>query len=159
MITSAVLVDIDGTLADARGRDHLLGVDPDWKAHSLACEQDPPIEGNIALVNQLARNHNIILCSGRSVVAKEHTKRWMRKHGVAWNRLMLRPEGNHDNNATYKLSVVKRLEAEGYTFLLAIDDYYKTAQALTDYGIPTVLVASYTIYGDQNALVTTEVMP
>lgn len=155
--TPAVLVDIDGTLCDARGRDHLLGQDPDWESHSLACEQDPPVEGTIRLVNLLSAKCNIILCSGRSVIATEHTKRWLRKHGCHWDRLMLRPKGNRDNNATYKLSVVKRLEDEGYDFLLAIDDYHKTAKALTDYGIPTVLVSSYTMHGNQEDLLATVV--
>lgn len=152
MITPAVLVDIDGTLADTRGRDHLLEGDPDWYNHSLACLDDPPIPGNVALVNRLAPKHNIILCSGRSVVAYDLTVEWMGRHGVAWNRIMLRPEGNRDNNAKYKLSVVKRLEAEGYTFLLAIDDYHKTARALSEYGIPTVLVTSFTQHGNQEEL-------
>lgn len=152
LITPAVLVDIDGTLADSREREHLLENDPDWQRHSLACLQDPPVPANIALVNELARNNNIILCSGRSVVAKDLTKQWMKENGVAWNRLMLRPVGNYDNNATFKLSVVKRLEAEGYTFKLAIDDYHKTVHALIEYGIPTIHVVSYTSHTNPEEL-------
>lgn len=142
-MTRAAIIDLDGTLCDARGRHPLLEGDKDWEKHSLACHADPPITGNIALVNHLSGIMDIILCSGRSEVAKEMTRVWLAEHGVAYSRLELRPVGNHDPNAVYKIKTVQRLESEGYEFVFGMEDYQKSADALNAYGIPTVLVASH----------------
>lgn len=145
----AILLDIDGTIADSRHRHHLIeGKDArapkTWREHSLACVDDPPIEGMVTLVRMLAETHAIIVCSGRTDVALEETEAWFREHGVPFDRVILRPDGVASSNGVLKVGVVKDLEAEGYRVVLAFDDYIKTVRALTDYGIPTVQVASYT---------------
>ena len=157
----SVIVDIDGTLADARGRDHFLEGDGpdwmDWEAHSLACLDDLPVEGNIELVVRLSQSYNIILCSGRQEIALALTWEWCSRWGVPWDLIKLRPKGDRSNNAKYKLGVVKELEARGVQFVLGIEDYHKAAKALTDHGIPTVLVASYTSHGNSEELLETRV--
>lgn len=152
----SVLVDVDGTLADSRGRDHLLDMDrpgsDDWIAHSLACGQDPPVENNVRMVRVLHKHYNIVLCSGRSEVARLETEDWCLRHGVPWDVIHLRKVGDRTNNATYKVNAARSLEAMGFVFVLAIEDYFKSAKALTQHGIPCILVASFTAYGNQEDL-------
>ncbi len=146
---TAVLVDLDGTLCDTRHRDHLL---PDLYRHSLACVDDSPILANIQMINELAMRHFIVLCSGRWDHALSATEIWLRRHDVEFDVILLRAQGDETSNASYKLSRVKEMEAQGYTFVLAIDDYHKVATALTEYGIPTVLVTSFTTHGNPDEI-------
>lgn len=141
---TSVLVDLDGTLCDTRHRDHLL---PDFYRHSLACVDDPPIPANIQMVNELGMRHFIVLCSGRWDHALPETEDWCRRYGVEFDVILLRVQGDMTSNPIYKLDRVKEMEAQGYTFVLAIDDYHRAATALIEYGIPTVLVTSFTIRG------------
>lgn len=145
-MVTAVLVDLDGTLCDTRHRDHIL---PDWHQHSLACVDDPPISANIQMVNELAMRHVLILCSGRGDHARLETENWCRRHGVEFDLILLRAQGDITDNSTYKLNRVKEMEAQGYTFVLAVEDYPKAATVLIEYGIPTVLVTSFTFHGNQ----------
>ena len=52
-----VLVDIDGVLSDASGRQHyLLGKNKEWWNFFEAAIDDPPIIESIQLVNRLTQN-------------------------------------------------------------------------------------------------------
>lgn len=146
-----VLLDIDGTVADCRWRHHLLHDDEgniDLTAHSLACGDDEPVEGVIALVRVLAQTHCVVACSGRWDVARAETEVWLDLHDVPYDHLELRPTDDHSSNGEYKVDAARRLQAEGHRFVLAIEDYPKAAMALSGVGIPTLLVASHAGYSD-----------
>lgn len=136
------MLDLDGTIADCRGRHHLLEDDPDWERHSLACDQDPLIEPTAVLVRMLYNSGlHIIAVSGRSVVAYDKTNQWLRDNDVPVNGLYLRPVGDRTSNANYKIGVIEDLEERGYRFVFALEDYHKTADALIAHGIPTILLS------------------
>jgi hypothetical protein len=142
-IAYSILVDLDGTLADCRARHHLLqGDDPDLEDHSLACGSDPVIEATAALVRMLAgAGYKIVLCSGRSEVARAATLYWLDRNRIPFNRLILRAPGDRRSNAAYKVAQIRVLEDEGFRVVLALDDYHKTADALIDNGVPTILLS------------------
>ncbi len=147
---AAVLVDLDGTVADTRHRKAMVeGKDPDWLAYSLACHGDRPIKGVIALLHHIQIAFHIVLLSGRHEEARERTVRWLAEHDVPYDQLVLRPKGDFSQNVEMKRREVKKLIAEDhYKFFLALDDYPKVAHMLTeDFGIPCLLVARDGVQG------------
>ena len=72
-----VLVDIDGTLAHSRGRErHLLGDKKDWKSYYEELETDEPDETIFKWVAELAKDHTIVIVSGRGAEYQERTIDW-----------------------------------------------------------------------------------
>ncbi|MBS2539640.1 AAA family ATPase [Catenulispora sp. NF23] len=81
-LPAAVMCDIDGTLADNKGRGPY-----DW----LKVEDDGLIVATAdALAAFAARGDRVILMSGRGEDVREGTERWLAKHGVAYDELWMR---------------------------------------------------------------------
>ena len=83
---TSILVDLDGTVCDARHRAHMIsGKDgePNWDDYSLACSADKPVHGVIRLVAELHDAGNrIVIASGRAMVAMERTIQWLYSNHV-----------------------------------------------------------------------------
>jgi hypothetical protein len=61
-----VIVDVDGVLSDASGRQHNLhGAERDWAAFFEASVDDPPIPEGIRLVEQFCDGRTIVLLTAR----------------------------------------------------------------------------------------------
>jgi predicted kinase len=85
-LPAAVMCDIDGTLADNKGRGPY-----DW----AKLESDALIVATAdALVAFAARGDRIILMSGRGEDVREATERWLAAHGVAYHELWMRKAGD-----------------------------------------------------------------
>jgi adenylylsulfate kinase-like enzyme len=86
-LPTAVLCDIDGTLAD---HDGLRG------PYDLErCEVDRLIPSTAdALVAFAARGDRVVLVSGRGEDVRAHTERWLAAHGVTYDELWMRKAGD-----------------------------------------------------------------
>ena len=141
-----VCVDLDSTLCDTRHRRNLIRAadDPeptDWRAYSLACADDAPIEGPIALVRLLARSCSIVIISARDEAARALTETWLRTNDVPYDRLiLLQPERDGSDMAAFKVAQVSRLLADGARVDLIVEDAPAIAAAMHELGVPTLLV-------------------
>lgn len=141
-----VVVDIDSTIADTRGRRHLappreLHGDPEqWKPYSLGCGTDEPIAGLVRLLKLLHSGNLVFLLSARNDVAEALTVTWLRIHGVPYDRLRLwGDEDAGSTPSTYKVRAINAWIAEGWNVQLFIDDWAETCQIVTDLtGVPSV---------------------
>ncbi len=144
MSEHVVIVDLDGTLCDTEHRHHLIHWDNEvmnWDAYSLACVNDPPIHATIRLVQHLAHTHRIVILSGRQDVALDATAQWLEAHEVPYDELHLRSQGDHRRNPQFKRDFVRRRLRNGERVAFAIDDHPGVAEALSEIGVPTILVA------------------
>ncbi len=141
-----VCVDLDSTLCDTRHRRHMIRAadDPvpmDWRAYSLACTDDAPIEGPITLLRLLAPACRIVILSARDEAARGLTERWLREHEVPYDRLILyRPGVDDPDMGTFKAEQVRRLRAEGAEVALMVEDAPLVAASMRDVGVATLLV-------------------
>ena len=88
-LPSAIIVDLDGTLADMRG----IRGPFDWDKVGM----DRPHTDIIELVQMYKSNHfQIIVCSGRDAVCKAATLEWLVDFEVPFDRFFMRPEGSND---------------------------------------------------------------
>lgn len=122
-----VICDIDGVLADASHRVHLiadgdagksLGKDADWDAYYAYDNviKDKLIESMadilFALYYRPNKARKITLLTGRSQRSRIATEDWLLLHKVKHDQLIMRPQGNREDDSTLKL---KQLAEAGIT--------------------------------------------
>ena len=139
-----VLVDIDGVLSDASGRQHyLLGENKEWWNFFEAAIGDPPIVESIQLVDRLTQNHTVILLTARPKRLTEITVNWMSQNNIRWEALEMRPDDdNYTSSPDVKRKILHSLQSLGYQPKLAIDDDPRNLVMYQTEGIPTVYIHS-----------------
>jgi hypothetical protein len=141
-----VFVDLDSTLASTWHRRHLINWDDiettDWEAYALACEDDPIFEGVRKLVYDLSCLYWMIAVTGRYESAREPTKRWIRKHQVHFDELLMRPMGNRRENEEFKIDAIEAWLAEhpDDELYLLVDDWPAVVEPAKERGWDVLLV-------------------
>jgi phosphoglycolate phosphatase-like HAD superfamily hydrolase len=99
--------DLDGTIADITHRLSLIEYPhKDWPAFFAACVNDKPIPGVIAWMRYMSQTHRIVILSGRSDEVELETIKWLQKHGVCYDRLLMRKAGDHRPDTTVKKEMI-----------------------------------------------------
>lgn len=130
MGTMNVMFDIDGVLADnGRRLRHLQGSGrKNWDAYYEALSQDILIEPVAEITRGLTEmGHTIWLVTGRPEEYREKTVLWLEKHGVWYNHLMMRRNGDFSPNPSLKANLVK---AAPVYFEMAFEDDPRSVEAL-----------------------------
>lgn len=127
--TSAVIFDIDGTLADTAHRKHHVEQRPkDWKAWNSKMHLDGPRRAMIKLAQVLAQQHHLLLCTGRSEEHRKVTEDWLAVTPTPniWHHgLYMRKAGDYRDDAIVKSELLDQILAEGYVPWLVVDDRQK----------------------------------
>lgn len=91
----AVIIDIDGTLADCNHRLHHAH-EQNWSKFfaAEAMIEDKPLENMIHLCNTLTRELNVYLVTGRPERTRLTTERWLITHCCAYDELYMRKDGD-----------------------------------------------------------------
>ena len=106
----AVVVDIDGVLSDAAGRQHYLeSPRQDWRAFFDACGDDPVIEEVKTLLDLLDPELQIVLLTARPHRVHHLTEAWLRRYDIRWDLLIMRPWGDYELARDFKQSTVWEL--------------------------------------------------
>jgi len=136
---AAVVVDLDGTLSDAAGRQHHLERRPkDWDGFFAASGEDPLIDQIARLVELLDRDLQVVLLTARPARVRDTTLTWLERHGVRWDLLVMRADGDFRPSHEAKLDAVRALRAVGFDLRLAVDDDPRNAAMFREEGIPCV---------------------
>jgi len=102
--------DIDGTLSDASHRVHLI-IDyagkkihsPNWDKFLDAAKDDPPIPSMVTLITNLYEiGYEIILSTGRRENQRKMTIKWLNKHKIKFDLLIMRPIGDSRSDTIVK---------------------------------------------------------
>lgn len=128
-----IIVDIDGTLANIDHRKHLLPTlrengdyEPSgrsWDAFHTAAVDDEPYAEIIALSNAMrVAGHAVVLCTGRGDETRDQTAAWLERHGLAFDRLVMRPFKDHRKDDVLKSEMLDALLAEGLEPIFVIED-------------------------------------
>jgi uncharacterized HAD superfamily protein len=121
------IVDIDGTLSDARPRLHFVrppeGVSRDYEAFHSRCGEDKPIKEMVRLVSALANDSKmIVLVTGRPDTYRDITQDWLDNNGVVYDELHMRPAGHNAPAPEFKKGVLDTLRSKGHDVFLALED-------------------------------------
>jgi hypothetical protein len=137
----AVLVDIDGVVADTSARQHLLsgaGGRRDWDAFFAAARDDAPLTAVPSMLASLDAAVAVVLLSGRPSWLVDDTVDWLARHGVRWDLLLVRRTNDRSRAGAFKGRVATDLQAVGFVLELAIDDDADVVVTYRDLGIPTL---------------------
>ncbi|NLA37012.1 MAG: hypothetical protein GX868_15190 [Actinobacteria bacterium] len=138
-----VIVDIDGVLADASHRQHLLaGPVPDWRAFYERGVDDLPIAAMAGLLEALRADRTITMLSARPLWAQPDTIEWFDRHGLRWDLLIMREWPSGLDAPSFKARSVAELRSHGYEPSLAFDDDPRNVAMFEAAGIPCVYVHS-----------------
>jgi len=138
-----VVVDIDGVLSDAAIRQHYIEAPRrDWRAFFDACGDDPVIEEVRVMLDLLDAAMRVVLLTARPQRVHHLTEAWLRRYGIRWDVLIMRPWGDYELSRDYKQSTVWDLRDYGFDLRLAIEDDRRNVEMLRAEGIPCIYLHS-----------------
>lgn len=133
------VVDIDGVLADAGHRQHLVATRPkDWAGFFAAVGEDAPIGAGIVMVRALSGEHTIVLLSGRPESTRGATEAWLASHSVPYDRLVLRAEQDFRRAAEMKADLIRGIGSP-HEVAVVVDDDESVVDTLAQGGYRTRL--------------------
>ena len=139
----AVVVDLDGTLSDASGRQHHLERRPkDWDAFFDAVGDDPVIAHVQRLVDCLDGSLLVVLLTARPRRVQDKTVAWLAAAGIRWDLLVMREDRDFRASPDAKRDAVAALRKVGFDLRLAVDDDPRNAAMFEAEGIPCLYVHS-----------------
>lgn len=136
-------VDIDGVLADATHRQHLLESRwRDWDSFFEAADGDALLTEQSALLDTVAADHVIALVTARPAWISDLTIAWLAEHDVRWDLLVMRSNGDFRQSPAMKTAAVEQLVTRDLEPVLAMDDDARNVAAYQRLGIPCVYIHS-----------------
>jgi uncharacterized HAD superfamily protein len=133
-----IIVDLDGTLCDARHRLHFLrdGDKPNWDGFNSACINDSLI-AHVALLVKVLFNAGwkVALMTGRSEDYKEQTTNWLRNHSIPYNQLLMRASGDYRSDTEVKQELYQYHFVDRRTIFI-LEDRDKVVEMWRSIGVP-----------------------
>jgi hypothetical protein len=140
---AAVVVDLDGVLSDAEGRQHFLEQHrQDWRAFFDACGDDPLIEEVARLTELLDPGLRLVLLTARPLRVRPQTLAWLERYGVRWDLLVMRHGGDYSRASEFKRATVGELRDEGFDLRLALEDDLRNVDMFHGEGVPCLYIHS-----------------
>ena len=132
---NAIIVDVDGTLADMRG----VRTPFEWDKVS----QDKPHQDVIDLVKDLASlgKYKIIITTGRDGVCEEATRLWLAEHGVPFDEFFIRKAGDFRKDSIIKSEIYMDHIRPKYDVKFVIDDRDQVVDMWRSLGLRVLQVA------------------
>lgn len=142
-----IVWDLDGTLACGKHRLHLLpkpedaNVTSGWLRFNMAAGADAPIQDNIDLMNTQPEEWELIILTGRSDDALDITVDWLERHGVPYDRLIMRPKGDHRKDIEFKEEKLREIGLD--RILCCFDDLEHVVKHIRSLGVTCHQVTHY----------------
>ena len=113
-LPKAVICDLDGTLSLLDGRD------PYDASNADKDRLNQPVASTIAFYRQ--NGYQILLVSGREVIHREPTLKFLAKHNIKFDQLWMRPSGNYSKDSKLKKDIYEKYIQNNYGVSLVLDD-------------------------------------
>lgn len=121
----AIVVDIDGTLANVEHRLHLLPVDKnqDKFEFHLASKDDELNAWCAFLIKSMAdKNFKIVLCTSRAEKYRAITETWLFENGIEYTELVMKDIDVHNDDPKVKRHLYKKYIEPKYLVLFVVED-------------------------------------
>jgi uncharacterized HAD superfamily protein len=145
-LPTVVISDLDSTLCNTAHRHELANeclMTGNWDEYSKQCLDDEPIIGSITTLRLLYPYHRIHLCTGRSIVARDNTEKWLADFEVPYDELIMFDKSRWEtkpSNGLLKAQYIQDLRSRGYQVVLFLEDWHETAEAIEAVGVPVMCV-------------------
>jgi hypothetical protein len=132
------VIDIDGVVADVRHRLHHLQQRPkDWDAFFAAAGDDPPLPEGLAVVRQLAEDHDVVYLTGRPERLRAVTQRWLAANDLPHGELHMRKHRDRRPARVTKPRLLEQL-ARRRSVAVVVDDDLAVCAAYEAAGFPVL---------------------
>ena len=133
------VIDIDGVVADVRHRLHLIQGKPRrWDEFFAAAGDDPPLPDGVALVHELAADHDVLWLTGRPERTRRLTAAWLAAQGLPAEPLLMRPDRDFRPARVTKRDQLRTLRTK-QEIGVVVDDDPDVIEMLAADGFPTRL--------------------
>lgn len=124
----AWIIDIDGSIALHNSRSPY---------DTVKCEEDSVNEPLRYILQQLSLKESnwLLFVSGRSDIYKDHTERWLIKHGVPYDSLFMRKSNDTRSDDIIKKEIYDENIAPYYQVMACFDDRKKIARLWHSLGL------------------------
>jgi len=104
-VNEIIIADLDGTIAldHGRAKTYLHSGERDWDAYFDHCHEDLPNSKIIDLLCEFSEICHIWIFSGRVQRTREVTGKWLEHHGVPYNNLLMRADGDRTQDFELKI--------------------------------------------------------
>lgn len=131
-LPDAILVDMDGTLADMQNRSPF---------DVSRCDLDLPNKPVLETVLKWQSSTTIIILSGRTDDGQEKTENWLKKHGVQYKHIYLRKTGDMRKDSIIKQEIYERFIKDKYNVSFILDDRQQVVDMWRSLGLTVFQVA------------------
>jgi acid phosphatase class B len=143
MTTKAIIVDIDGTLANVdhrlhfiRGKEREGKGSKDWHSFHDQCVHDQPNHWCLELVNIYKDNgFAIVLLTGRGEDYREQTLKWLTQHKIPFDELHMRPKKTHLPDHEVKCETYQKQIEPKYSVRFVLEDRASVVAMWRDIGL------------------------
>lgn len=120
----AIIVDIDGTLADVEHRvHHVRGDNKNWKAFNQSMENDQLNVWCKKLIDAMKAKHlEVLLVTGRDEDYRTHTEKWLKQHQITYDHLWMRSAKDYRSDDIIKKEIYQQKISDHYNILFVVDD-------------------------------------
>ena len=136
----AIIVDLDGTLANVEHRRHFLKeTPPDWRSFNESMVTDTVNEWCHTLMKRMQGGtyggRSILLVSGRGEEYRPHTEDWLEELIIDYDKLLMRPAGDFRADEIIKREIYEEKIKDFYDVLFVIDDRSKVVKMWRSLGL------------------------
>lgn len=131
---TAILVDIDGTLA------HMNGKRGAFEWHNVG--KDDIDHAVREIVNMAQTQHYVIVLSGRDGVCRNETEDWLMRNGVWYDNLIMREPNDMRKDTIVKEEIFWRDIADNYNVQFVIDDRPSVCRMWRELGLKVFQVGN-----------------
>ena len=134
---NAILMDLDGTIANIDHRLHFVRQKPkNWKGFFDAMSEDGVYDWCILLVNSMYNSgYHIIIVSGRPDPHRYITMDWLRNNIIPCDHLLMRKEDDFRSDSLVKAEIFKNKIKPYYNILFAVDDRSSVVKTWRELGL------------------------
>jgi len=129
----AVIIDIDGTLADRGNRN----------PHDLKRVSEDTLREYVYVIYKGFKltNHKIIILSGREDLCRKDTEEWLTKNNIEYDILLMRSEGDHRKDSFIKEELFWTF-ANDFCIMCVVDDRPQVCRMWNDIGLNVIDVGN-----------------
>lgn len=125
MKQKAVIIDLDGTLADCEHR-RVAATDENgkfiWPVFCKNMDKDPVNQWCKDLIWLYIEGHDILLVSGRGEESRQITEEWLAKNGITYTSLLMRQAKDYRPDTVVKKEIYDNFIKEKYDIIFCVDD-------------------------------------
>lgn len=131
----AIIVDLDGTLADITKRQEHLQAKKDWKRFFEGIPNDKINSWCQKIIEKFRTDHKILIVTGRPRDYETTTIAWLDKFGVKYDEIFFRKAGDFRSDDIVKREIYHGHIIKRYNVVFVVDDRQRVVNMWREEGL------------------------